>query len=42
MGGPDAALGVEESAARLVDAMLALRAEQTGRFLDVDGNPFAP
>ena len=42
MGGPEAALGVEESAARLVDAMLGLRPEQSGQFLDVDGRPFRP
>lgn len=42
MGGPDAALGVGESAQRLVDAMLGLRLEQSGQFLDVDGNPFVP
>ena len=42
MGGPEAALGVEESATRLVDAMLALRPEHSGQFLDVDGYPFQP
>ena len=42
MGGPEAALGVDESARRLVDAMLTLRPEQSGAFLDVDGNPFEP
>ena len=42
MGGPEAALGVGESAQRLVDAMLALRLEQSGQFLDVDGYPFVP
>lgn len=42
MGGPEAALSVEDSAARLVDAMLALQPEQSGQFLDVDGNPFRP
>ena len=42
MGGSDAALGADESARRLVDAMLSLTPEQTGAFLDVDGNPFRP